>query len=89
MLSCSAVSTTTVKNWYKLFTGVNVTGVNDTGVKDTGEQFIFPRFCLYHSEKNQKSLKFIVSVNDTAKKLFTGVNNTAAKFFGGVNDTGD
>jgi hypothetical protein len=39
--------------------------------------------------KNQKSLKFIAGVNDTAKKLFTDVNDTADKFFGSVSDTGD
>jgi hypothetical protein len=34
--------------------------------------------------KQQKSLKFVAGVNDTAEKLFTGVNDTADKFSGGV-----
>jgi hypothetical protein len=32
-------------------------------------------------KNNQKSLKLIAGINDTAEKLFTNVNNTADKFF--------
>jgi hypothetical protein len=38
---------------------------------------------------NQKSIKFIGGVIETAEKLFTGVNDTADKFFCGVSDTGN
>jgi hypothetical protein len=67
----------------------NLSAVSLTFVNNLSPVLLTPAITssLIPVRNNQKSLKFIVGVNDTAKKLITGVNDTANKFLGGVNGT--
>jgi hypothetical protein len=66
VISCSAVSTTPAKN----LSPVLLTLVNN---------IYFPRV-IDTVQKKPKNLKFIASVNDTAKKLFTSVKTPLINF---------